>query len=74
MAGSVNTAAQRQRSVNITDTNNPVHNALRVRHWRVGLMNTTGGGSSAPVVAFLSRCTDKPQEDLATKRHIKHKN
>jgi len=61
MAGSVNTAAQRPQSVNIMGINNTARNNTRVPHWRVGLMNNTGGGSYAPAVAFLSKCTNKPQ-------------
>jgi hypothetical protein len=64
MAGSVNTAAQRPQSVNITGINNTAGNNTRVQHLRVGLMNNTGGGSYAPAVAFLSRSADKPQITL----------
>ena len=61
MAGSVNTAARRPQSVNITGIINTAHNSRKVRHWRVGWMNNTGGGLFAPAVAFLSRYTNKPQ-------------
>ena len=44
--------------------NNTARNNTRVPHWRVGLMNNTGGGSYAPAVAFLSKCTNKPQMTL----------
>ena len=55
MAGSVNTAARRPQSANITGINNTARNTLKAPHSRSGLMNNTGGGSSAPAVAFLNR-------------------
>jgi|SwirhirootsSR2_FD_contig_71_1390752_length_595_multi_2_in_0_out_0_1 hypothetical protein len=47
MAGSVNIAARRPQSANITGTGTAL-NIRKARRWRSGLMKNTGGGSYAP--------------------------
>jgi len=53
MAGSVNIAARRPQSANITVIIT-ARNIRKVLRWRSGLMRKTGGGSFAPAVAFLN--------------------
>jgi len=53
MAGSVNIAAQRPQSANITVTGTTAVKVRKARRWRSGLMKNTGGGSYAP--AAVSR-------------------
>ena len=51
MAGSVNTAALRTLSANITTISIRANLDRKVRRWPDGLMNNIGGGSYAPAVA-----------------------
>ncbi|HEY4422733.1 MAG TPA: hypothetical protein VGN10_00920 [Pyrinomonadaceae bacterium] len=51
MAGSVNIAARRPRSANITVTGTALK-VRKARRWRSGLTKNTGGGSYAPAAAF----------------------
>jgi hypothetical protein len=51
MAGSVNIAARRPQSANITVTASRRVNIRKARRWRSGLTKNTGGGSYAPAAA-----------------------
>jgi hypothetical protein len=51
MAGSVNIAAQRTLSANITIITIKVNTGLMVPRWPSGLMNSIGGGLYAPAAA-----------------------
>jgi len=51
MAGSVNIAARRPQSANITVKGITALKVRKARRWRSGLTKNTGGGSSAPAAA-----------------------